>query len=318
MSIIKEFFYLPKSDRRAIVAILVAITLVGIAIFALNFVGLESNPIEEDGMRSNVPNSNAPKNIACDTEEATQTEVETFVFDPNTADSTQLLRLGLRPWQVHNIYKYRAKGGVYRTKEDFAFVYGLTVKEYRRLAPYIRISEDFRPASTLAEVRNNNRYNNYDSQHPQTTNTSTLYATNEKSLSYTPKMHKGEHIAINASDTSALKAIPGIGSYFARQTIRYREQLGGFVDKNQLLEIENFPEEALEYIKIDNENVRKLNVNKLTLAQLRRHPYINYYQARAITDYRRLHGSINSIAELKLMKEFTEFDLNRIEPYIEY
>jgi len=28
---------------------------------------------------------------------------ETFPFDPNTADSTQLLRLGLQPWQVRNI-----------------------------------------------------------------------------------------------------------------------------------------------------------------------------------------------------------------------
>lgn len=29
--------------------------------------------------------------------------VERFPFDPNTADSTQLLRLGLQPWQVRNI-----------------------------------------------------------------------------------------------------------------------------------------------------------------------------------------------------------------------
>ena len=29
--------------------------------------------------------------------------VERFPFDPNTADSTQLLRLGLQSWQVRNI-----------------------------------------------------------------------------------------------------------------------------------------------------------------------------------------------------------------------
>lgn len=52
-------------------------------------------------------------------------------------------------WQVRNIYRYRAKGGVYRKKEDFARLYGLTVKDYRRLEPYIRISEDYLPASTL-------------------------------------------------------------------------------------------------------------------------------------------------------------------------
>ena len=78
-----------------------------------------------------------------------QHTVEEFPFDPNTADSSQLLRLGLQPWQVRNIYRYRAKGGIYRKKEDFARLYGLTVKDYRRLEPYIRISSDYLPAATL-------------------------------------------------------------------------------------------------------------------------------------------------------------------------
>ena len=80
--------------------------------------------------------------------------VERFPFDPNTADSTQLLRLGLQPWQVRNIYKYRAKGGIYRQKEDFAKLYGLTVKQYRELEPYIRISSDYQPAAILVKLEN--------------------------------------------------------------------------------------------------------------------------------------------------------------------
>ena len=48
--------------------------------------------------------------------------IECFAFDPNSADSTQLLRLGLQPYQVRSIYRYRAKGGVFRQKEDFAHV----------------------------------------------------------------------------------------------------------------------------------------------------------------------------------------------------
>ena len=41
-----------------------------------------------------------------------QHPAERFAFDPNTADSTQLLRLGLPSWMVHHIYRYRASGGV--------------------------------------------------------------------------------------------------------------------------------------------------------------------------------------------------------------
>lgn len=100
--------------------------------------------------------------------------------------------------------------------------------------------------------------------------------------------------------------------------VRLRERLGGIASTSQLLEIENFPKEALPYIHIDGSNVRRLNVNRLTLQQLKRHPYINYYQARAITDYRRLHGEILSIDYLGRMKEFKPADLQRLAPYLEF
>ena len=83
-------------------------------------------------------------------------------------------------------------------------------------------------------------------------------------------------------------------------------------------EIEDMPEDAIKYIAIDEKSIRKLRINQLTLSQLKRHPYINYYMARAITDYRRLHGKIRSMSELKLMKEFSSYDIERISPYIEY
>lgn len=310
---LKQFNYLPKSDRRAILAILVLITFCTIALFALNFVGKKSNPV--DNITFVKDSTSSRKNIKKNTcYYVGEKHAEVFYFDPNTADSTQLLRLGLQPWQVRNIYKYRAKGGVYRCKEDFAYVYGLTVKDYRRLSPYIKISSEYMPASSLAEVRQKQRHSSYERLKENESAT----GNDMVKPAFSPKIHKGEHIAINSSDTIALKKIPGIGSYYARQTIRYREQLGGFVSKKQLLEIDNFPEDALDFISIDSSNIRKLKINKLTLSQLKRHPYINYYQARAITDYRRLHGEIQDIRELRLMKEFSESDIKRIEPYIEY
>lgn len=313
----KEIGYLSKSDRRAIMTLLVLAVLIVITVYALGFIGKESNPIPAQTTSRQQSQNITSKNSSAQTSEAARPHQELFYFDPNTADSTQLIRLGLQAWQVRNIYKYRAKGGIYRTKEDFAYVYGLTAGQYHRLAPYIKISNEYKPASSLAEVRNHNRYDNYGKKY-YSERKEIADTKSEKPTTYSPKLKKGEHININASDTTLLKTIPGIGSYYARQTMRYRNQLGGFVSKQQLLEIEDFPEEALQYIHIDKDNIHKLNVNKMSLSRLKRHPYINYYQARAITDYRRLHGEIKDIKELKLMKEFTEFDLNRIEPYIEY
>ena len=112
--------------------------------------------------------------------------------------------------------------------------------------------------------------------------------------------------------------MPGIGSYYARRVVAYRKQLGGFHSAKQLLEIEGFPPSALAFFTPDAHGVTKLNVNKLSLDQLRRHPYITYYQARDIVDYRRMRGPITHLDQLRLMKDFSEADLQRLAPYIAY
>ena len=73
-----------------------------------------------------------------------ETPVETFPFDPNTADSTTLLRLGLAPRQVRAVYRYRARHGRYHTPEDFQYLPGMTVEQWQRLKDFIRIAPEFR------------------------------------------------------------------------------------------------------------------------------------------------------------------------------
>lgn len=227
--------------------------------------------------------------------------VERFPFDPNTADSTQLLRLGLQPWQVRNIYKYRSRGGIYRQKEDFARLYGLTVKQYRELEPYIHISSDYLPASTLVGERQHSPQRERDT-----------------TLRYPVKIQEDQHVVLNTADTSQLRSVPGIGAYYAKEIIRHGQWLGGYVSVDQLDEIEGFPQEAKKYFVIEQPHPKKLNVNRLTLNQLRRHPYVNYYQAKAIIDYRRLHGNINSLDELRFSKDFPPEAIERLKPYLEF
>ena len=226
-------------------------------------------------------------------------KAERFPFDPNTADSTQLLRLGLKPYIVRNIYKYRAKGGTFRRAEDFARLYGLTAGEYKSLKPYIKISSDYKPAASLV---------------PETEKT----VAPKDSLKYPVKLTAGEHIALNIADTSMLKRVPGIGSGFARAIVNYRNRLGGYADVKQLLDIKGMPQDALKYIVLGSSNVRKLDVNHLSLDQLKKHPYLNFYQARALVEARRLHGPLHSAADLRLLPDFSEKDIKRLIPYLKF
>ena len=62
----------------------------------------------------------------------------------------------------------------------------------------------------------------------------------------------------------------------------------------------------------------KININKATLNELKQHPYISFFQARAIQDYRRLKGAIKNLDELSLLKDFPPQAIQRLQPYIEY
>ena len=94
--------------------------------------------------------------------------------------------------------------------------------------------------------------------------------------------------------------------------------MGGYVSVNQLDEIEDFPAEAKRFLVVKGATPQKINVNKLTLNELKRHPYINFYQAREITDYRRLHGPLRSLNDLRLSRDFPPEAIARLAPYVEF
>lgn len=66
-------------------------------------------------------------------------KVESFSFDPNTADIEELQRLGFSLKQAQSIDNYRKKGGRFRRKSDFAKSFVVSDSVFRRLEPYIEI-----------------------------------------------------------------------------------------------------------------------------------------------------------------------------------
>ena len=310
---LRDFIYLNKSDRNVLLTLLSLAAVVSCAIWLVGNheagVQGDSVPVETAAVEETSGDNDASQ-AQREYYQQPSRKKERFAFDPNTADSTALLRLGLRPWQVRNIYKYRAAGGIYRSKEDFAQLYGLTVKEYRELEPYIRISDDYLPASTLFAGGRAKRSGGTD--------VADSAAEQRTTLRYQVKIKDGETIDLNIADTAALKTIPGIGSYYARRIADYGNRLGGYVSVSQLDEIDGLPEGVKAFFVVSQPHPRKLAVNRLTLNELKRHPYINFYQARAITDYRRLHGRIDSLGQLRLLSEFPPEAIARLEPYVAY
>ena len=244
---------------------------------------------------------------------------ETFPFDPNTADSTSLLRLGLAPWQVRAIYKYRARGGRYHRPEDFQRLPGMTPELWNRLEPVVHIGEAFRyyDRETLAR---SSRESSSDSTFKHSSDSSRVHALDQQRPVY-PRQEKFTELTLldlNTVDTTNLKKVPGIASYRASQIVRYRDRLGGFVSVEQLSEIEAIPIELQVWFKVETPVYRKLNFNKTQFGVLARHPYVGYDRAKTIDGYRRSQGEIHSLDDLSLLPDFSPEVLKRLEPYVEF
>ena len=135
---------------------------------------------------------------------------------------------------------------------------------------------------------------------------------------YPEKYSQLVQVDLNKADTNQLKKIPGIASYRASQIVRYRESLGGFVSIEQVMESCTLPDEVLDWFCLTHTQTRKININKASVQAMRKHPYISFYQARAIYERRYAKGDFHSAEELLTLKEFTQKDVERLTPYIEF
>lgn len=222
-------------------------------------------------------------------------------FDPNTADSATLVRLGLHPRLARRICRYRAAGGRFRHARDLARIYGMDTAALRRLRPYIRMAAapganpSFRKPRPLE--KSHYAYTPYPSR----------------------KLPRGRQLDLNAADSAELLRVPGVGPYFARRIVRYRQRLGGFVSPEQLREIPNLPDSVQTWFRVTAEKAQSpLRLNTATFRELLRHPYLNYEQVKAIVNYRERQGALQTLQELSLSEAFSAADLERLTPYVSF
>lgn len=210
-----------------------------------------------------------------------------FKFDPNVVDSATFVRLGLKPYVASNILKYRTKGGWFKTGNDFSKVYGIANEKYQELEPYITISER------------------------KAVKTETAYGKKSDVV-----------VELNTADTTLLMQIKGIGRGTAKNIIRYRQLLGGYVSVDQLIEVfgvrpENF-EKIKPFCKVNSNLVQKINVNTATAERFKSHPYFNFYKAKSLYELRRKKGKLKDINDLSPLSDFKPEDIQKLKPYLNF
>lgn len=123
---------------------------------------------------------------------------------------------------------------------------------------------------------------------------------------------------INAADSADFDALPGIGGYFAAKMVEYRERLGGYSYKEQLMDIRNLDEARLA-VFIDLICVGPsgaFGLWSLPADSLRLHPYIGDWRtAKAVVLYRdnnpRSRWTVQGLADAGILDRNTASRLSR-------
>ncbi|MFZ4399011.1 MAG: helix-hairpin-helix domain-containing protein [Bacteroidales bacterium] len=237
----------------------------------------EFNKKKKDGFDFN----NSDKSFA-------EIKLKPFFFNPNALNDEQWKLLGLSEKQTKVLMNYRLKGGKYYKKEDFKKMFCISIEEYKILEPYILI-----PDKNIK---------------------------NQQVLKFETKPKPLFIVEINTADTNDLQEVKGIGASFARRIANYRDKLGGFMKKEQLLEVFGMDSTRYEQIKasftVNTSIIQKININKASIQDLKKHPYFDYYLAKSIVIYRSKNGDYQSVSDIKKANLIYDDFYDRVSPYL--
>ncbi len=129
-------------------------------------------------------------------------------------------------------------------------------------------------------------------------------------------------IELNSADTFDLQRLRGIGSSFAKRIVKYRDRLGGFIEKRQLMEIFGMDSSRYngiaEHILVNRDSVRRLCINAVSFKDLMKHPYFPFEVTKVIMIYKKEHKRINSAEVLRSIPGIHDTVYRKILPYLRF
>lgn len=138
-------------------------------------------------------------------------------FDPNTVSRDDLLRMGLPGNVANNIVNYRAAGASFIKPEDMLRLFAMDSSLFAEIKQCVVIIGIETPTDRQ-------RREDFIKKRDDVT------------------------IGINGATPEEWQWLRGIGPHYARQIVKYREQLGGFISVEQVAEAPGLPEETFELI----------------------------------------------------------------------
>jgi competence ComEA-like helix-hairpin-helix protein len=289
MAIDDEPLYVSKRNRRGVVALVVFSVII---IFLPRIAQLFNSDVVLDISTEDVQSfekakknfQNKKRNYYTKYEKKKRFSAAPRKFNPNEYSAQDWMNLGLSEKQVAVLLKF-TKNGI-RSNEDLKRIFVISDELYALI-----------------------KDSTYYPERPKT--------------EYTPKVieeKKVQKLEINTASVEDLENLKGIGPFFAKQIIKYRDRLGGFASKEQILEVWKMTIETYDklipLIEIDKSKIRKLKINDVTPEELKNHPYLNWSQVNSIIKMRMQRTKFNVIDEIQESKLIDAETFEKLIPYL--
>lgn len=321
METFKNLIYHTKTEKRSIFLLVFLISIMTIAkeylisskkveiedlcylegILELNDKAKSKKTFKELRNKKNINSLEVKKNTSSPKEKITRAFIGKI--NPNIASEDSLKLLGLSSFAVSNLIKYREKGGKIKSPKQLTNIYGVDSSTFSKIKDNISIPIPVESDSIIVADASKTTNEFIDS------NTFAKAKVKKKSIL----------IDINTADEIQLQYVNGIGPSFAKRIIKYRDMIGGYHSKGQLLEVYGLDHEKFHQIKDQitvGGNIQPININSSDSKDLSVHPYINYQEARLIVAYTSKHGPIKSAYDIVKIGVMDSLFVEKIMPYL--
>jgi hypothetical protein len=216
-----------------------------------------------------------------------------YPFNPNFITDYKGYALEMTIEQIDKLHEYRASSQWINSKSQFQRVTGVSDRWMKTYSAYFKFPDwvsDRRQEEFKIKRRG--------------------------SLKYSEKKD------LNTVGVDDLVLVSGIGQTLADRIVRYRSQLGGFVNTIQLKDVYGLTSEVIERLKEliilkTPLKIEKQDINTIDVLRLSELPYFDYAMSRNIVNFIKLREKISNFKELSKIEEFPSYKLDRIQLYLE-